>query len=217
VPLVAESQVAAFYPPNWILYGSRRFHGIPTGHVAALPRSGWRDVFLARRLGGLPWGAALAALLFTLCGSQVAHASHEWLYSALPFLPLALLFADRWVIDGERAALSLLPIDWGAQLTLGHFQIQRWTAVLVIFTAGWRLLEDGRPRRRALGLVGALALGGGLAAVQLVLSWDYAHFVGATQRPIAAPMFYSYPPAHWTELGWRGLAGRLRRCAAAAS
>jgi hypothetical protein len=113
---------------------------------------------------------------------------------------MALLCADRYVTDGSRVALALLAIVWGVQLTLGHFQLQMWTAALVLLTGGWRMLADGRPRRRALALVSALALGAGIAAVQLVLSWDYARFVGATTRPMAALMFYSYPPAHWTEL-----------------
>ena len=102
--------------------------------------------------------------------------------------------------DGSRVALALLAIVWGAQLTLGNFQLQMWTAALVLLTGAWRMLADGRPRRRALGLASALALGAGVAALQLVLSWDYARFVGATSRPIAALTFYSYPPAHWTEL-----------------
>ena len=201
VPLVAESQVAAFYPPNWILYGaldvSTAYRLAMWLHYLALVGATYA---YARRLGILPWGCALAAVAFTLCGFQTVHASHEPFYSALPFLPLALLCADCYVTDGSRVALALLAIVWGVQLTLGHFQLQMWTAALVLLTGGWRMLADGRPRRCAPGLVGALALGAGVAAVQVVLSWDYARFVGAANRPVSALMFYSYPPAHWTEL-----------------
>ena len=62
VPLVAESHVAAFYPPNIVLY---RVLDVPTAyrlsmwlHYLALVATTY---FYARGLGVLPWGAAMAA------------------------------------------------------------------------------------------------------------------------------------------------------------
>src|SRR5262245_7276921 len=88
VPLVAESQVAAFYPANWLLY---RFLTVATAyclsmwlHYVALAAATFA---YARQIGATPWGAALSAVAFTFCGFQTAHAVHEWAYHALPYLP----------------------------------------------------------------------------------------------------------------------------------
>src|SRR5262245_61657469 len=74
VPLVAESHVAAFYPPNLVLY---RVFDVPTAyrlamwlHTMALVTASF---FYARCIGILPWGSALAAVSFTLCGFQAFH------------------------------------------------------------------------------------------------------------------------------------------------
>src|SRR5206468_8706342 len=71
LPLAAESHVAAFYPPNWLLY---RALDVPAAyrlsmwlHYVAMAAATYA---YGRRLGLLAWGAALAALAFTLCGFQ---------------------------------------------------------------------------------------------------------------------------------------------------
>jgi hypothetical protein len=201
VPLVAESHVAAFYPPNWLLYRALDV-------AAAYRLSMWLHYLAlaaaiyvyARGLGLLSWGAALAALAFTLCGAQAIHASHEPFYTALPFLPLALHASDRYMATGRVAALGLLALVWGAQLTVGHFQIQLWTAGFVLTTALWRFVAERCSPWRCVAIGAALICGAGIAAVQLVLSWDLARLVGSTRRPPEELFFFWYPPAHWAEL-----------------
>ena len=87
----------------------------------------------------------MAALGFSLCGFQAVHAVHEPFYHLMPYLPLCLLLADRYVATGRPAWLAGLAIAWGTQVTLGHFQIQMWTAGLVLLAGGWRALVGGRP------------------------------------------------------------------------
>ena len=104
-PLAAESHVAAFYPPNWVVYGlldvgtayrvSMWFHNV--GLVLATS-------LYARALGLTPWGAALAGLAFSLCGFQATHACHEVFYHALPFMTLNLFFTERDLSGGARMA-----------------------------------------------------------------------------------------------------------------
>lgn len=212
IPLVAESQVAAFYPLNPLLYrvldvntayrGAMLFHYLAT--VAA-------TFAYARRLNLTPWGSALAAVAFTFCGFQAIHSSHEPFYHAIAYLPLALLLAENYAASGRIAWLALLALAFAAQLFLGHFQIQMWTAGLVLLTGLWRVAGDGRRWTRLLGLAGALAAAGAIAAVQLVLTWDLAGEVGQTERSVAELAFYSFPPAHWVELAlprfFQGLVG----------
>src|SRR5205823_4705603 len=144
------------------------------------------------------------------CGFQAIHSSHEPFYSALPLLVLALYFGERYMADGGLAPAAWLAITWGGQLMLGNFQIQLWTAVLVLVTGLCRMAQHGS-RARLLGLVAALMCGAGIAAIQLVLSWDQAQWVESTHRSLQDLMFYSYPPAHWAELAiprlYQGLPG----------
>ena len=59
----------------------------------------------------------------------------------MPYLPLCLLLADRYAATGRLAWLAGLAMAWGTQVTLGHFQIQMWTAGLVLLAGAWRVLD----------------------------------------------------------------------------
>ena len=141
VPLVAESHVAAFYPPNWVFY---RVWDVPTAYRLTM----WLHMLglvaatfvYARGLGIGRVGAALSAVVFALCGFQAIHAVHEPFTHLMLYLPLCLLLADRYATTGRLAWLAGLALAWGAQITLGHFQIQMWTAGLVMAAGGWRAL-----------------------------------------------------------------------------
>ncbi len=211
LPLVAESHVAAFYPPNLVLY---RFLGVPAAyrlsmwlHYLALAAATY---FYARCLEILPWGAALAALAFTFCGFQAIHSSHEPFYCLMPYLPLALGIAERFMASGRPAWFMILPLVLGMQWTLGHFQIQTWTAALVLLTGLWRAAVGRRRWRRVIALILAVVWGAALAAVQLGPSWQFAEQVGQTRRAVSDLLFYSYPPANWFELALPRLVRELR-------
>ncbi len=211
VPLVAESHVAAFYPPNLVLY---RLLDVPTAyrlsmwlHYLALVATTY---FYARCLGIAPWGGAMAAVTFTLCGFQAIHSSHEPFYCLMPYLPLALGLAERFLATGRLGWLAALPLTLGLQWTLGHFQIQTWTGGLVILTGLWRSAFDRRPWRRAFALVLSVVWGVALAAVQLGPTWQFSELVRQTQRPVSDLLFYSLPPAHWFEPALPRLVRELR-------
>jgi hypothetical protein len=202
VPVVAESHAAAFYPPNWLLY---RYLDVETAYRLAMWFHHMALVLAtyayAHTLGISRWGAALAAVAFTLCGFQAVHAIHEPFYHILPYLVFSLFIVERFVASGNIGWLGLLAIVFGAELTLGHFQLQAITAILVVFVGGWRLLADRRPWWRGAALVGALVCGAGIAAVQLVPTWEMMSFAGATySRLDESAYFFAYPPAHWAEI-----------------
>jgi hypothetical protein len=200
LPLVAESHVAAFYPPNLVLY---RVLNVPAAyrlsmwlHYLAVAAATY---FYARCLEIPPWGAAMSAMAFTFCGFQAIHSSHEPFYCLIPYLPLALGIAERYMATGRLAWLAALPAVLGLQWTLGHFQIQTWTGGLVVLVGLWRAAVDRRPWRRAIALIVAVGWGAALAAVQLGPSWQFAELVGQTRRAARDLLFYSFPPAHWFE------------------
>ncbi len=201
VPLVAESHVAAFYPPNLVLY---RVFDLPTAyrlsmwlHYVALVATTY---LYARSVGLSTWGSALTGVSFALCGFQTIHSSHEPFYSMMPYLPLALFCTERSMTSGRIIWPALLALCLGLQWTLGHFQIQMWTGVLVSVTALWRAGFNSRRWARALGVIAATGWGVALAAVQLGLSWQFADSVRQTGRGARELLFYSFPPSHWFEL-----------------
>ncbi len=205
VPLVAESHVAAFYPPNWLLY---RVWDVGTAYRLAL----WlHSVAIAactfayaRTLGIGPAGSATAALGFALCGFQAVHAVHEPFYCLMPLLPACLILADRYAATGRPVWLAGLAIAWGTQVTLGHFQIQMWTAGLVLLAGGWRALGTSaepasRRRWRVLGLMAGLGWGAAIAWVPLRLTSELTGFAGFV-RPAEFLSNYLLPPGHWAQL-----------------
>ncbi len=205
IPLLAESHVAAFYPLNWVIYSAA---GISTAYRFSM----WLHYILlaaatfayARFLRISPHGAAIAALGFTFCGFQAIHSTHEPFYQALPYLSLALLLAEWYVETGSTLSIALLALTWGAQVSLGHFQLQMWTAVLILLIGLWRTVNDHRPWHRLLGLTFALGWGAALVSVQLLTSWEFAQFVGFTHRSFSELAFFAFPPAHWAELAIPG-------------
>jgi Bacterial membrane protein YfhO len=210
VPLVAESHVAAYYPPNWVLY---RVLGVSTAyrismwlHFVALAAA---TIAYARQIGISRWGAALAGVAFPFCGFLTIQSSHEWAYQTLAYLPLCLLAADGYAKSGRWGWLGVLALLWGMQITIGHFQVQMWTGVLAFVTGGWRIFADRRPVSRLLGLALALVWGAAIAAVQLSPTWELAQLVGQTKRTFAELAYYSYPPGHWAELAAPALFRRL--------
>jgi hypothetical protein len=200
VPLVAESHVAAFYPPNLVLY---RFLDVAAAYGLAM----WLHYLAlviamygyARMLGINRWGAAIAALAFTLSGFQAAHAVHEPFYHVLPYLPLALMLTEKFMAGGGSACLVGLALALAVQLTLGHYQIQMWTAALVVLTGMWRAVVDRKPWWRALGILGAVAWGAAIASVPLALTLELLH-VSGFNRDIPYLTVYAFPPGHWAQL-----------------
>jgi len=176
IPLVAESHVAAFYPPNWVFY---RVLDVPIAfrlsewlHYLALAAATYA---YARESGLTPWGCTSAAIGFSLCGFQAIHAVHEPFYTLMPYMPLCLLLGDWFVSTGQFRWLALLALAWGAQVTIGHFQIQMWTAGLVLTTGGWRVLRRRLPGTRWLALASGLGWGAAIAWAQLGLTWELMH------------------------------------------
>ena len=201
VPLVAESHVAAFYPPNLLFY--RVFHLRAAYrlsmwlHYVALVASTYA---YARCLKISPWGSALAGVAISLCGFQAIHSSHEPFYCVMPYLPAALALAEIYLASGRALWLALLALALGIGWTLGHFQIQAWTLALVILTALWRSVVDHRSWKRAAALIATTLWGSAIAAVQLGPSWQFADLVGHTHRSSSELLYYSFPPVNWFDL-----------------
>ena len=203
IPLVAESHVAAFYPPNWLFF---RLWNVGFAyrltmwlHWVALAAATYG---YARAMGTSKAGGALTAITFSLCGFQAAHSVHEPFFHVMPYLLLCLCLADRYAVTGRVGYAAGLALAWGIQLTLGHFQIQMWTAGLVVVTGAWRAVTRAvtlsTRLSRTLGLLLALGWGAAIACVQLQLTWELATRT-AFFRPPEFLANYLFPTAHWAQ------------------
>ena len=183
VPLIAESHVAAFYPPNWVAY---RLLEVETAYRVLMFLSylgvAATTFGYARNLGIEPWGAALAGLSFMLCGFQANHAVHEWAVNAVPYLPLSLWLSDRLVRSGKPSAAAALALILGVQITIGHFQTQWMTLALVALTGIFRVRCAGLPATRLVALAAAIGWGFAIASLTLLASAEMVRFTGF-QRP----------------------------------
>ena len=106
------------------------------------------------------------------------------------------------MISGNLLWISGLALAWGTQLTLGHFQIQMWTAGLVILSSLLHIRMAGKGKYRMIWrtafLCGGLFWGLLIAWVQLRLTWELTKVAGF-ERPPEALAIYSFPPANWAQ------------------
>ena len=162
VPLLANSQLGTFYPPNWPLAGQRAPDAIRLSillHVAwAFAGAYW----LARRSTGVGRLAALAAaLVYALSGHVGAHVEQINQLQGLAWLPWALLLLDHALVR-PAVYTPLLGAVLALQLLSGHTQ----TVFITGVGLGLYGLASGRWRFVPI-LLGAVLLAGLLALPQL--------------------------------------------------
>ncbi|MGO9596842.1 MAG: hypothetical protein ACLP7Q_02345, partial [Isosphaeraceae bacterium] len=195
MPLMAESHAAALYPLNWVFYGlldvETAYRWLMWLHYVALAGTTY---LLARDYKISPWGAAISSVSFTLCGFMAAHACHEPFYCLMPYLPLALFLARRFMATGGRSWQAGLALTLGAQLLLGHFQIQFWTIGLVVLFGATSAAAQPARLGRFMSLLVAVCWGLAIALPQLVLTAELTRYT-TLQRPDSLLLEHGLPPA----------------------
>ncbi len=196
-PLVAESQTGAFYPVNVGLYWmfdvntaysiSHLLHYVGTFVVAYA---------FARRLWLGMIGALFAALIFTY-GWFPPRACLEWAIIGGFWFVWLLWCAESYLQDGSRRWLLWLSLGLGLHLLAGHFNLA-FIALLTLtvyvparlWYATCDLADSIRATRgRVCGwLIGSIAFGFAIAAVQLWPTWELKQLsqrieVGAAHDP----------------------------------
>ncbi len=184
-PLLAEGEVGALYPLNWLLYG---LLGVPEALNASLILhyliAGAGFYAYARALGLSRAAAYLGSLVLTLGGFYVSHLSHVSILSVAAWLPwmFALthaLWRGTALAWGRALALALVV---GLQFLAGHAQISLLGLMaLGLYAAclAWarRAGRDGW-RGGALWL-GAMSVGLALGLPQLLPTFELG---GLSQR-----------------------------------
>jgi hypothetical protein len=195
-PLIANYQLAFFYPPNWLLL----LFGILAGQanqavaiawgfmllsVLHLAWAGLGMALLLKRLGFGWLGQVVGGMAFGISGYVVARLgffSMVWVYAWLPWViyttdPIAPVGREEPDNSGDRVRLMPgLVLCLSMQLLAGHAQLTWYTLLLAVVWVTVGSLHGGGLRRLVMGglsLASAGLVAAGLAAVQLLPTFEY--------------------------------------------
>lgn len=191
-PLLANYQMAFFYPPNWLLLLLAAVDGpagIALGYtlltILHLIWAGLGMALLLRRLG-MSWLAqVVGGMAFSLSGFIVGRLGFFSMTWAAAWLPWLIFFTDRLIREGSGAYRGSawrfrLPLGLAACIAMlllaGHAQLAwyslllagAWLVVMGWARSGLRFLGWKIAGFAAAGLFGAV-----IAAVQLVPTAEY--------------------------------------------
>jgi hypothetical protein len=169
VPLLANSQLGTFYPPNWIVAPLSPPDGVRISILLHVAWAGVGTYALARRALGVGRLAALtSALIFAFSGYVGAHVEQINQLQGLAWLPWLLYLFDRALKRPPPNAL-LLAMALALQFFTGHTQ--------TVFISGVALALYAlcnRPVRGILTLAGAGVITLVLALPQLLPTLELA-------------------------------------------
>ncbi len=171
VPLLGNSQLGTFYPPNWLVAPFSPPDGV---RLSILLHVAWASVgtyLLARRtLHVSRLSAFVAALLFAFGGHLGGHVEQINQLQGLAWLPWLLYLFDRALAQPLPNAL-LLGMGLALQFFSGHTQTVFISAVALALCA-----LCTRPLRGLLVLAGAGVLALGLALPQLLPTLELTRY-----------------------------------------
>nr|MBP8974616.1 hypothetical protein [Anaerolineae bacterium] len=178
-PLLANYQTAIFYPPNWlmlVLPGPLAMSLLALAHVLWAALGTWR---LGGALGMTPFGRGISALSYALGGYLIARLGSFPTHNAAAWLPWVFWLAHRVLTRRTWRDAGALALAVGLLLLAGHAQTAWYGLLGAGAYALWRALwadrrASRRARARGLALAGlGVALGAGIAAVQLIPTAEY--------------------------------------------
>lgn len=178
-PFLAEGQAGVFSPVNLLLFG---LFPVPTalniGSLLPFIIAATGAYLLARELGAGIAGALMAGFSYALSGFYVGHVKHIPIVATATWTPIVLWLVERGVRRSDGALLGA-GLVMGVQWLSGSPQMAYYStgmASLVFAARTWQNRRERSPRRTiplfGLGLVLSL----GLAAVQLLPTYELVGF-----------------------------------------
>lgn len=185
-PLLANYQLAFFYPPGWILSILQSIGGVPwmawgfmVLNVLHLIWAGLGMMLFLRGLGVSSFGQMVGGLAFGLSGFMVARigtGSMIWAGSWLPWILLGGLALTKGI---NRKRFVDMPFGLLAGLTMqllaGHAQLTFYSIIFLVMWVVFLLVNQSvKDMWKGLSLllfIGLIALG--LAAAQLIPTGEY--------------------------------------------
>lgn len=193
-PLLAEGEVGALYPPNWIIYTlCSPAVGLT---VSILLHYIWAALGMAvfSRFTGRSWAAsAIAGLTLALGGFVMAHLTHISMLTVASWIPWLLAGVQR-LFEARKGWPWAVALAAGVALQFygGHPQVSLLGLLMVVAWALWRTLEAPRSGRRPLAACASAILAGALLALPQLL--PAAELALASQRAggVESGFFTSY-------------------------
>lgn len=177
MPLLANSQSGAFYPPHILV----ALLQLPTGMAITL--LAWLHLTLAgvgvyvlcRRLGAQEVGATIAGAAFATSAFMVAWTALASVISTVAWIPWALAFCVRGHRAGLAGAVAMM-------LLAGHLQFAAYGLMAIVTVGLWFAIAE-KSIVRVGSFAGALALGCMLAAPQVLPVLSYSQFSHRKNAP----------------------------------
>lgn len=175
-PLLANPEMAAFYPPHWLFY---LFGVTPKSiqwelvlHAFLACCGAW--LLIVRLVPNRP-AAVLGAFAYGLSGFFAGHSSHVGLFSAAADLPWLLLFFDRAVEAQAPLFIALGGLAGALIILAGYLQTALYAfAAMILFAIARIYLDPGRWPRVATILAAILGIALAVAAVQIFPTLELA-------------------------------------------
>lgn len=172
-PLFANYQSALLYPFNWPGFVLPLAWQMSVTAVLHLFIAGWGMWAFTGRLEVPALGRGLSALAFGLSAYLAARLGTYPIISAAAWMPWLLWAALGVLTRSRRRDLAWLALFAGMQLLAGHAQTAWYSLLLVGAFAAWFTFTRRPANWRRLVLVGgALLLGAGIAALQLLATGE---------------------------------------------
>ncbi|HSE94349.1 MAG TPA: YfhO family protein, partial [Methylomirabilota bacterium] len=205
-PTYTIAHLHLFYPLNLLFLGlAERGQTIPilalhVQHVVHYALAGCFAYAYGRSLALSVPAAFVVGLVYAFSGFFASHVSHWTMIDTATWLPLVLLLGRR-AMEGRTTAAVGGGLALGAALLAGYPAYVLLTGLalglMALWLVAWRFHDAGG--RGVGGLVGRLALlglvGSGVAAIQLVPSWQSATTSGQALGDFAFKATGSLPPA----------------------
>jgi O-antigen/teichoic acid export membrane protein len=187
-PFLAAGQHSALYPLSLLFYIVPLVKAYGYYTVLQLLLAGLFMYVYARTIGLRRFGSLVAAVVFPLSGFMVVSVVHPMIIAAASWLPLLLAVIERLVrtqeallSGGRPRPVSYLPwialgaVVLGLQFLAGHVEIAYYVVLVAAFYAVCRLAilwyrtrNTAQVGKLALGVMLIVAIGLGLAAVQVI-------------------------------------------------
>jgi hypothetical protein len=178
-PLQAEGQAGVFSPVNWLLWGLLPVpRALNIGSLLPFVIAAIGTYLLARQLGANAMAAFTAAFGYALSGYFVAHVKHIPIVATACWIPVVLWLVERGIQHSTTAFLGA-GLVMGIQWLSGSPQLAYYTTgVTTLYFMGraWQLREERSLRQNVSVFALALVLSFGLAAVQLLPTFQLVGF-----------------------------------------
>jgi hypothetical protein len=181
-PLVAESQIGAFYLPNLVLFGFLPFH-VAYSYMNLLHWfiAGWGTYAYARQMKLESMPAFIATVVFVFGGAYGGAYYNMTSLKTICWFPMALFFLERYLEERKGRFLLGMTVVIGQSLVAGYLQMAVLTWLIFGAYAIIRIFifpEDSSLWTKKAVTLGALALAAGgaiiLALPQIYLTFQLA-------------------------------------------